>query len=388
MVAERLHRQRRHPVAGATDDPVDDVDRGLSVASAQMPARAFRKHEIDQHRHDGDRQPARQCQKAKGVFVAGEQTADERHHGERGGQRHLIDRAIGAPVLRRHQFGGDRERGRDGAARADAGQQTHDDQLLGGLHQRDQQRETGRGDHADQHDRLAAPMVGHRRGQKAADAQHEGRADGEPLDVGPGQMQRRLGQHQERPGHHQIVALDKADEGEHGDDQDVVGAERDAVELVAEHKARAGCRCANRADICHRYLPNWSNRRRLRRRGTGEAGSAGYSRIEFKTPGDFWIDASRVLVAVRNATGLTRFFLSEAGPDTCRTRAVSWPSSDHASSVVEPCAAVIGKISLCHCFGLNPPAAADAPGWSTPGWPSTCLRSRNSRPALTIGLPS
>jgi hypothetical protein len=36
----------------------------------------------------------------------------------------------------------------------------------------------------------------------AAEAQHEGRADGEPADVGVGQMQWRLGQHQERAGHH------------------------------------------------------------------------------------------------------------------------------------------------------------------------------------------
>jgi hypothetical protein len=71
----------------------------------------------------------------------------------------------------------------------------------------------------------------------AAEAQHEGRADGEPADVGVGQMQWRLGQHQERAGHHQIVALDKAYEGQYCDDQDVVAAERDAVELAPEDKA-------------------------------------------------------------------------------------------------------------------------------------------------------
>ena len=44
-----------------------------------------------------------------------------------------------------------------------------------------------------------------------------------------------LGQHQERAGHHQIVALDKANEGKHGDYQYVVAAERDAVELASEN---------------------------------------------------------------------------------------------------------------------------------------------------------
>jgi IS5 family transposase len=33
---------------------------------------------------------------------------------------------------------------------------------------------------ADQHHRLAAPVVGYRREREAADAQHEGRADGDP----------------------------------------------------------------------------------------------------------------------------------------------------------------------------------------------------------------
>ena len=83
---------------------------------------------------------------------------------------------------------------------------------------------------ADQHHRLAAPVVGYRREREAADAQHEGRADGDPADVGLCQMQRLLGQHQQRAGDRQIVPLDKADQGEHGDDQDVVAAERDVVE--------------------------------------------------------------------------------------------------------------------------------------------------------------
>ena len=273
MVAERVDRQQRHAVTAARDDPVDNVDRGLNLALAQIPARAFRQHEINQHRHDGYRQPARQCQKPKGVFVAGEQAADERHHGEGRGQRHLIDRAIGAPVLSRHQLGGDRKRRGHGATRADTGQETHDDQLVGALHQRDQQGEKRRGDHADQHDCLAAPMIGYRRRRKAAEAQHEGRADGEPSDVGVAQVQRRFGQHQQRAGHHQIVALDKADEGEHGDDQYVVRAERDAVEFVAEQKPGGICRSADGAKICHGNLPDVRTRRTMRQRKTGEAGA-------------------------------------------------------------------------------------------------------------------
>ena len=102
-----------------------------------MPARAFGQHEIDQHRYDGHRQPARECQESKGIRVVGEQIGDKRNQGEGAGQRHLIDGAVGAPMLRRHQFGGDRKRRRDGTARAKARQQTHDDQLLGVLHQWD-----------------------------------------------------------------------------------------------------------------------------------------------------------------------------------------------------------------------------------------------------------
>jgi hypothetical protein len=80
-------------------------------------------------------------------------------------------------------------------------------------------------------------MIGYRRGGEAADAQHEGRADGEPTDVGVRQLQRRFGQHQERAGHHEIVALDKANEGKDADYRYVVAAERDAVELASEDMA-------------------------------------------------------------------------------------------------------------------------------------------------------
>jgi hypothetical protein len=110
VIAERPYRQRQHAVGAPRDDPVDNVDCDLRAASAQMPARAFGKREIDQHRHDGNSQPARQCQQAKGVGVVGEQVGKERHHGEGDRQRHLVDRAVGAPMLRWHQFGSDRER--------------------------------------------------------------------------------------------------------------------------------------------------------------------------------------------------------------------------------------------------------------------------------------
>ena len=64
-------------------------------------------------------------------------------------------------MLSRHQLGGDRERRRDGKSAGETGQETHDDQLLGVLHQRDQQGEEGRADDADLHDGLAAPVIGH-----------------------------------------------------------------------------------------------------------------------------------------------------------------------------------------------------------------------------------
>jgi len=41
------------------------VDGDLGLTLLQVPARAFGKHEIDQYRHDGYRQPARQCENRK-----------------------------------------------------------------------------------------------------------------------------------------------------------------------------------------------------------------------------------------------------------------------------------------------------------------------------------
>jgi hypothetical protein len=83
-VAERLDGQRRHAVAASRDDAVDDVDRDLRPASAQMPARASGKREIDDHRDDANRQSTGQCQKPERVDIAGEQAGDERDHREGG----------------------------------------------------------------------------------------------------------------------------------------------------------------------------------------------------------------------------------------------------------------------------------------------------------------
>ena len=103
-----------------------------------------------------------------------------------------IDRAIGAPVLRRHQLGGNRERRRDGKSHADAGDEADGDQLLGGLRQRDQQREEGADDDADLHDELAAEPVGQRRGSEASDHDQEGRAGDEPANILAGQARAAL----------------------------------------------------------------------------------------------------------------------------------------------------------------------------------------------------
>jgi hypothetical protein len=92
-------------------------------------------------------------------------------------------------------------------------------------------------------------------------------------DVGVCQMQRRLGQHQQRAGHHQIVALDEADEGEDCDDRQVVSAERDTVELAAEHKAgTAGRRPREKASaiLTSQIVRSGGP---CERRRTGEAGA-------------------------------------------------------------------------------------------------------------------
>ena len=234
-----------------------------------MPARAFRQQEIDDRRHDQHRKPARQGQEPERIGIAGEQAADERQDGERGGQRHLVDGAVGAAVLRRHQFGGDREHRRPHAASAEAGQRPQDDQLFGILHQWDQKGEERRRNHADHQHGLAAQLVADRREAEAADGPRDGGAEEQPLDVGPGQMQRLLGQHYQRAGHKQIVALDKADEGEDEDDQDLVGAERNAVHLAPEHAA--GGRTSRPHRRCNGHEPPRVRQpAALRGYGTGE----------------------------------------------------------------------------------------------------------------------
>src|SRR6201993_1808796 len=71
--------------------------------------------------------PPRQSQKPKCIGVAGQQTADKRHNGEGGGQRHLIDGAVGAPMLPRNNFGSDGEPRQNHPAGPDAGQRAQDD---------------------------------------------------------------------------------------------------------------------------------------------------------------------------------------------------------------------------------------------------------------------
>ena len=75
------------------------------------------------------------------------------------------------------------------------------------------------------------------RGREGADHEEEDRRDREPANLLGGQMQRLLGQHQQRAAERQVVALDEADHPEHQDDLHVIDAERNAVELSSEQKA-------------------------------------------------------------------------------------------------------------------------------------------------------
>jgi len=68
-------------------------------------------------------------------------------------------------------------------------------------------------------------------------------------------MQRLFSQNQQRAGHDEIVAIDKADEPEHRDNHQVVRAERDAVELAAENAAGQAYRPFSSARRRHRNLP-------------------------------------------------------------------------------------------------------------------------------------
>ncbi len=214
-------------------------------------------------------------------------------------------------MLRRHQLGGDREGRGHHAAGANAGQEAQDDQLLGALHQRDHQCQQCRQENADQHDALAAQMVGHGREKEAAEAQRESRAGNEYANIGVGQVQRRLGQHQERAGHHQIVALDKADEGEDDDDQDVIGAEGNAVELLSEHAAGVAARTLRNGCCTHGVTRVGTTRAAMCDR-TGRRDRFRFCSEKISRSAGFPY-ASQVAAAAAIAAGLTCCICSFAG---------------------------------------------------------------------------
>ena len=54
-------------------------------------------------------------------------------------------------------------------------------------------------------------------GDEAADDDQQVGGDGEPADVGAGEVKRAFGQHEQRAAQRQIVAVDEADEPEHQD---------------------------------------------------------------------------------------------------------------------------------------------------------------------------
>jgi hypothetical protein len=62
------------------------------------------------------------------------------------------------------------------------------------------------------------------------------------------------------PWRHEIVALDKANEGKDTDYQNVVAAEWDAVELASENVTGGQCRSDHRANFCHGELPDGRGR--------------------------------------------------------------------------------------------------------------------------------
>jgi hypothetical protein len=76
--------------------------------------------------------------------------------------------------------------------------------------------------------------------------------------------------------------------------QYVVAAERNAVELAPERVADGACRSDDRADLCHRDLPDWSNPGAMRERKTSEVGASPLLRMGFKVADYSWIDASRI----------------------------------------------------------------------------------------------
>ena len=144
-------------------------------------------------------------------------------------------------MLGRHQFGGDRKRRRDRKAEKKAGDEAQDQQLFETVYQQDQQGAERAEDDTDLHYGQAADPVGHRRRGKAADDDQESRPGGECAHRIGVHMQRRFGEHQQGAGQRQIIAFDKADKPEHQDDNDVIGAERHAVEFASEHEAGGDC---------------------------------------------------------------------------------------------------------------------------------------------------
>ena len=125
-----------------------------------------------------------------------------------------------------------------------------------GLRQRYQQGEERGGNNADLHHGLAAEAVGNRRGREHAKHEEENRRDREPTNLLGGQMQRLLGQHEQRAGERHVVALDEADNPEHQDDLYVIDAERNAVELSSEQKAGRIARADKRSVFHHGVLPD------------------------------------------------------------------------------------------------------------------------------------
>ncbi len=228
---------RRHAIAAAADHQVDGVDRILDPAAPQQPAGAFGDQEVDQQRCDEQRDAARQPDQTKAVRVIGEQEADERQQGEGAGEHDLVDRGVGAAVLRRHQLGGDGERRRDREAEPDAGDQAQHQQLREILCPQDQQCAQRGDDDADLHHGHPADAIRHGRGREAAEDDDEGGPDGEGADLVGIEVQRLPRQHEERAAECQVVALDEADEPEHHDQNDMIRAERDAIELASQQMA-------------------------------------------------------------------------------------------------------------------------------------------------------
>jgi AcrB/AcrD/AcrF family len=77
---------------------------------------------MHQQRHDPKRETARQRDQAEAIRVAGQNKAHKGKNRECASQHDLVDCAVGAAVLCRHQFGCDREWRRDRKSKANAGE--------------------------------------------------------------------------------------------------------------------------------------------------------------------------------------------------------------------------------------------------------------------------